>query len=347
MLNNKSYSLVRLELSGTPSEIGQQLGRFGAAAAHDYLVNSPAWGTVQQWKGSTVVQQMAALTRKHLPDVWAELEGLAKGLELPLDDVFLWNARGDLWAMAPDGCTSILNPSKDIQRITHNEDGDPGFAGHCAIAQCTVTEKPGFASFVYPASLPGHTLAVNGHGLAMTVNNVRALHVDLGLPRMMLTRAILDMPDVASAVKLLQTSPRAGAFNLNLADTSQTLLSVEYSSKMCSVLDVKQPLLHANHAIHSDTRDYPQIITGSSGHRQVRGNSLIKQYANDPLRILSDDDGGKFPIFRRAQDDSDNENTLATADIMIYPDHVQWSVYEDPRQAATFQLKNDRFVSLE
>lgn len=348
MLNKKSYSLSRLDLSGTPFQIGQQLGRFGAAAVHGYLVNSPAWNTVQQWKDSAAVKHMAMLTRERLPDVWAELEGLAQGLNLPLDDVFLWNARGDLWAMAPDGCTSVLIPGDGVQRIAHNEDGDPGFAGHCAIAQCTVQGKPGFASFVYPGSIPGHTLAVNNLGLAMTVNNVRALYVDPGLPRMVLTRAILDTPDVASALQLLQDSPRAGAFNLNLADTAnQALVSVEYSSNMCSVHKVVQPMLHANHAIHAGTRDFPQIITGSSGHRQVRGNVLIEQQPVNPLGILGDDAGGRFPIFRRCPNDTDNENTLATADITLFVDLVDWQVYEDPRRPATFRLENGRFASLE
>ena len=345
MLNKTSYTLSRLDFEGTPFEIGQQLGRFGAGAVHDYLLRSTAWDTVQHWKGSAAAHDMARLTRQRLPDVWSELEGLADGLHLPLDDVFLWNARGDLWAMAPDGCTTVLTPGPDKQRITHNEDGDPGFAGHCAVVQCQVRGKPGFASFVYPGSIPGHTVAVNNSGVAMTVNNVRALHVDPGLPRMVLTRTILDMPDVAAAIRLLRDSPRSGAFNLNLSDTSgQTLVSVEFSSGMCSVLDITEPLLHANHAIHADTRDYPQIITGSSGHRQLRGNTLVAQGGSDPLAILADDDGGRFPIFRRTFDDSDNENTLATADITVYPDRVEWQVYEDPRQDARFRLENGCFV---
>lgn len=345
MLNKSSYTLSRLAFTGTPFDIGLQLGRFGAAAVHGHLLNSSAWETVQQWKGSAAAQHMAGLTRERLPDVWSELEGLAQGLDLTLDDVFLWNARGDLWAMAPDGCTTVLIPGQNAQRIVHNEDGDPGFAGHCAIVQCDIPGKPGFASFVYPGSLPGHTLAVNNSGVAMTVNNVRALYVDPGLPRMVLTRAMLDRPDVASALKLLRESPRSGAFNLNLADTtSQSLVSVEYSSSMYSAVTVTQPMLHANHAIHPATRDYPQIITGSSGYRQLRGNALIGQLQHNPVSILADDDGGRFPIFRRAPDDSDNENTLATADLVVYPDHVHWHVYEDPRKPATFQLRNGCFV---
>ncbi len=344
-MSNKSYSLSRLEVSGSPFEVGLQLGRFGKEAVHSYLLGSAAWGTVQAWKGSAAAQRMAQLTQERLPDIWAELQGLAQGLDLPLDDVFLWNARGDLWAMAPDGCTTIMTPGQGVQRITHNEDGDPGFAGHCAIVQCDVQGKPGFASFVYPGSIPGHTLAVNNLGLAMTVNNVRALYCQPGLPRMVLTRAILDMPDVDAALRLLRDSPRAGAFHLNLGDTTQALVGVEYSSAMYSAIPVSQPVLHANHAIHPDTRNYPQIITGSSGHRQVRGDALLAGNHPDPLHVLADTDGGRFTIFRRDPHDTDNENTLATADIHLYSDRVEWAVYEDPRREPRFRLQNGRFVS--
>lgn len=345
-MSDKSYSLSRLMISGTPYEIGVQLGRFGAAQTHNYLVKSAAWATVQEWKGSARAESMAQLTQQLLPNVWSELKGLAKGLDLPLDDVFLWNARGDLWAMAPDGCTSILIPAESSQRIFHNEDGDPGFADHCAIAQCDVEGQFGFASFVYPASLPGHTLAVNNNGLAMTVNNIRALHVDVGLPRMMLTRAILDTTDVASAIQLLQDLPRAGAFNLNMADAkSQVIASVEYRTEVCSVLNPEEAMLHANHAIHHEVSDFPQIITGTSGYRQRRGNSLLSSGSVSPLDILADDEGAQFSIFRRSTKDTDNENTLATADITIHPNRVLWQIYEDPRLKSVFSLENGRFIS--
>ena len=58
-MSNKSYSLSRLEVSGSPFEVGLQLGRFGKEAVHSYLLGSAAWGTVQTWKGSAAAQRMA------------------------------------------------------------------------------------------------------------------------------------------------------------------------------------------------------------------------------------------------------------------------------------------------
>jgi len=343
-MSNEMAALSLIEVEGTPHDAGRALGRFGAAAVHAHLLGTSAWARVMAWRGSAAAATMAALVQTRFPRVWSELQGLAAGLDLPLDDVFLWNCRGEVWAMAPDGCTTVQLPGDGLQRISHNEDGDPGFAGHCALAACRVEGSARFVSFVYPGSLPGHTFAVTDAGLAMTVNNLRELHVAPGVPRMVLTRALLDAPTLDAAVALLRREPRAAGFHLTLGHRdSAGLLSVEFSSLGCSVRDVAAPALHANHAIHPAMRDFPQIITGSSGHRQVRGDALLgaagaRGLRVDPLAILGDTGNAEFPIHRLAADDSDDENTLATADIVIRPTHIDWRVHEHPRGPARFHF---------
>jgi hypothetical protein len=330
-----------LEIEGSPFEAGRALGRFGAAALHLYARHSPAWATVMRHRGTPLAEAMASLVHARFPRIWAELQGLAAGLELPFDDVFLWNCRGDVWAMAPDGCTTVQEAGV-LRRITHNEDGDPAFAGHCAIAACAVEGGASFASFVYPGSLPGHTFAVTEGGLAMTVNNLRCLKVRTGVPRMVLTRALLEAASQDEALALLRSNARAGGFHLTLAhrDTPE-LLSVEFSSEACSVVEVAGRALHANHALHPSLRDLPQIVTGSSQHRQRRGNALLAgndQGASDPLRLLADHGDSAFPILRADPADSDGENTMATADIRVGPSRIEWQVYEHPAQPPRFHM---------
>ncbi len=338
--------LSLIEIAGTPHEAGRALGRFGAAAVHGHLLRSRAWAGVMAWRRTEQVVHMASLVRERFPRAWAELQGLAEGLNLPFDEVFLWNCRGDLSSMAPDGCTTVQLPGRDVRRMSHNEDGDPGFAGRCAIAALAIEGSPRFASFVYPGSLAGHTFAVTDSGLAMTVNNLRALHVSPGVPRMVLTRALLDAASLDAAVALLREQPRAGGFHLTLGHCdSADLLSVEFTSQAWSVRAVTTPALHANHAIHPTMRDLPQRITGSSGHRQVRGDALIDAAAQsgaevDPLAILTDVEHPKFPILRLDPADVDDENALATADIVIRASHIDWRVHELPGRPARFELTN-------
>jgi hypothetical protein len=337
-------TLSLIDIAGTPEEAGRALGRFGVEAVHTHLLHTEAWSRVMAWRGSAAATAMTTLVRERFPRTWAEVQGLAQGLRLPFEDVFLWNCRGDVWAMAPDGCTTVQLPGTGERRLVHNEDGDPGFAGRCALAACTIAGSPRFVSFVYPGSLPGHTFAVTDAGLAMTVNNLRALHVTPGVPRMVLARAVLDATTLDAAVALLRNNPRAGGFHLTLGHRdSADLLSVEFSSEACSVRTVTAPALHANHAIHPSMRDLPQRITGSSGHRQVRGDALLAEAnaagaAVDPLAILGDTGHPHFPIHRLDPADTDDENTLATADIVIRASHIDWRVHEHPRSPARFEF---------
>ena len=346
--------LSLIELSGSPFETGRTLGRFGAQAAHSYLVSSHSWATVMAWRGSNTSRAMQAVVQQHFPRIYEELQGLAAGLELAPEDVFLWNCRGDLWSMAPDGCTTVQLPLPGGPRITHNEDGDPGFAGYCGIGRFAPDEGVEFASFVYPASIPGHTFAVNGHGLAMTVNNLRTHQGVTGIPRMVLARALLNCSSLTQAVDLLCSTPRSGGFHLSLAQRGQqNLLSIEFNALHVSSQAVHMPSLHANHALHDSMRDYPQIITDSSRHRQQRGDDLLshgmaaRRGSNgeiDPLSILADQENRRFPIYRDQADDSDAENTMATADIQVGAQQVTWAVHERPGQSARFNLVDANLV---
>ncbi|NLY65162.1 MAG: peptidase C45 [Alcaligenaceae bacterium] len=339
-----------IEIKGSAHEAGRQLGEFGRAGTRAFLLKSEDWAYITSFKNDPRATQMQALVQQHFPLVWEEIQGLAKGLELDETDVFMWNCRGDIWAMSKDGCTTVQYPQTTGQpyhRICHNEDGYPEFNGYCAIARVQIDNQPAFTSFIYPASIPGHTFAVTDSGLAMAVNNLRERHVGAGIPRMVLTCAILAQPDLEHAVKLLQNHPRAGGFHLSLAhQNSPDLLSIEFFSSICSVKKISANSVHANHAIHAETVNYPQIITGSSGWRQLRGQQMLAETVTHPMEILADTNHATFPVYRKQANDSDHENTLATADMQISDSGIEWQIYDAAWPAKPlYQLKNTSLVS--
>lgn len=337
-------SLHYLHINGSHHEIGVQLGQFGAQAVHQQLLQSDAWLHLRQWLGSAELRHMQAQVQTHFPTIWQEIEGLAEGLQLSVEETFMWNCRGDLWAMAPDGCTTVLQNTPPLRRITHNEDGDPAFYGHCGIVQVTPHDDTAFISFAYPGSILGHTFATNAHQLVMTVNNIRSLDAQPGIPRMVLCRAVLSQPTVEMAIRLLNTHHRSGAFHLNLCDPNSAINSVEFNRAGVSVETIAHLGFHANHAIHTAQRDYPQRITGSSGYRQLQGEQLLahaRSNANsrvDALAILGNSDHDTYPIYRRHANDSDNENTIATADFMFEGSTLQWAVYDGPTLAPVYSF---------
>ena len=227
-----------------------------------------------------------------------------------LDDVFLWNCRGDVLFENQDGCTSVASAHQDGRRVFvgHNEDGDPFLRGRCWIVDVQPQdggEAAGYVSFYYPGSLPGHTFGVSRAGIVQTINNLRCLGERTaaaaaavavpGVPRMVLCRAVLDCRTLDEAVGVLRASPHAGAFHHLLASTEEArvaLLSVEVAQgEFFSVVDVsggRRRYGHANHAVHpGGGRLLRQIVTESSGARQRRVDEIIEGWP-----AAGDADGG-------------------------------------------------------
>lgn len=342
-MSTDAGSLGFLEASGTPFDIGMTLGRFGAGIVHDYLVSTPAWQSVMAFRGDERLGAMQLLVKERLPDCWLELEGLTQGLGLPLDDVFAWNCRGDVWALSPDGCTTVMIPGSEPV-IAHNEDGDPGLRGHCALASIRPEAGKAFVAFVYPGSIPGHTFAATQSGLVQAVNNIRSREAGIGLPRMLVGRAALNCRSLDQAVRLIETVPRAGAFHFSLAQRGDSrVVSVEFTHRNVSTAIVQHPSCHANHLVHSATAGERQVVTGSSGARQRRGETLLLAAGGEqvePLSILWDEGDGALPIHREQPDDPDGENTLATALFRVGSDAVGWEVYDGVGNAPRFRLND-------
>lgn len=337
--------LPLVEIEGSPFQVGFALGRHGAECVHRYLVKTHGWASVTAFAGHERVRTAKALVEARFPRYFEELKGLANGLELPFDAIFAWNCRGDIRAIAPDGCTTVLLPGKRPV-LAHNEDGDPGLRDGCAIARIVSVGGGAFSAFVYPGSLPGHTFALNDAGLAMTVNNIRSRQTGIGLPRMVLGRAVLDCATVGEALDVLRGSARAGAFHISLVQAGEPgIASVEFTHSACSVRQVDAPAVHANHLIHDGTREERQRVTASSRSRQERGEQILAGgNVFDPLAILWDRQRTVLPIYREQPDDPDDENTLATAVFRIGMDRIACEIYDRANAAPLFRLEEVRLL---
>jgi hypothetical protein len=318
-------------ISGEPYEIGRRLGALARPVMDAYMEQSSAWRAVRQWRGHAFVRALRDAAEASHPAILAELDGMAEGLGWPADDVFLWNCRGELIHNAPDGCTTLAARAGGERFIAHNEDGDPYLRDKCMLVDVRPDGKPGFVSFYYPGSLPGHTFAVNRAGLAQAINNIRIQHPAVGVPRMILARAVLDETSLDSAVRVLSSTPRASGFHHTLGCAGEErLLSVEATVARCSVQQVATISGHANHLIHDGCDTEAQIVTDSSRDRQARLERILPDGAGvsglSLLQVLFDKAPAGLPIYRDDPADPDDENTLATALFAIQGDAVEFEV---------------------
>ncbi|MBF5013371.1 C45 family autoproteolytic acyltransferase/hydolase [Burkholderia pseudomultivorans] len=325
-------------IAGTPFDIGVRLGELARPVFDAYMQQSSAWQAVSRWRGHPFVAALRQAALAAYPELVAELDGIAAGVGWPADDIFLWNCRGELIHNAPDGCTTLAARGADGTRwIAHNEDGDPYLRDRCLLVDVQPHGKPGFISFYYPGSLPGHTFAANRAGIAQAINNLRIRTPAVGVPRMILARAVLDATSLDAAADVLRTQARASGFHHTLGATGDTrLLSIEASVARCSVIDVARVAGHANHLVHPGCDAEAQIVTQSSGDRQRRVEALTPGIdAVDEtalLRVLGDRAPEGLPIYRDDPADPDDENTLATAVFSIRDTAIDFTIHQHGTQ---------------
>jgi hypothetical protein len=320
--------------------VGQAIGRHGGSAARDAAFNTAQFQALRPWLGSDRLNALKAATAREFPRHMQELEGIADGAGLALDEIFLWNCRGDLRDLDPAlddaGCTTVMLPGETAV-IGHNEDGGEALAGLCFLCDVAPDEGPGFTAFCYPGMLPGHAFGVNRLGLVQTINNIRPHDLTVGVPRHVIARAVLDCGDLDAAVALLQRSDRAAGFHHALGQAGDSrLLSVEAPASGCTVVEVQHPMAHANHLVGEVYGGLAQDCQPSSDARQERADALIAAgavAAGDPYAILFDRGNAALPILRDGNEAGNDGYTLATVAFRIAARTVGWSVCHGPDAA--------------
>jgi len=326
---------------------GFLIGQRSRKIMHEYVLSSEPWQSLMTWIGSDRLKNMEDAARTFFPRYVDELAGIADGCNLPFSHIFLWNSRGDIYPFVSDGCTTVCAPSPNGVLLGHNEDGDPNLRSHCFISKRKAgSHNSGYLAFTYPASINGHTFSVNFAGIVQLVDNIRNLEYGDGVPRQLLSRALLDCSSLDDVFSILDCCDRAGSFHHLLAQTGEKdILSVEYTPQEVSTLRKHTAYGHANHFIHPRLQNSKQRITPSSAARQIRIDQLCRKLddskgPDDIHRMLGDTENRELPIYRMDPEDPDNENTLATAVFRVTSDAVHAQVYDGEGRQQDFGWDN-------
>lgn len=333
-----------VEATGTNYEIGYEMGRHAKSSLHKIVVNLARFKQLKNdWGNSRRLNELMAKTKATFPDYYQELQGISDGSEMTLEDIFLWNCRGDFPKGVTEnietaGCTDVLLAKTDNRKaaiIAHNEDGNVKLGGHCFIVKARIKSKESkdktIVSFAYPGLLMGHTFGVNSKGLVITINHLPWYKKIDGIPRHFIGRALLDCNEMEDAVRLLKSRRSTGSFNYNIGQAGRDyLLSVETPAGKSDVVKVTKQFAHANHYISPSHKSLLPEEKGSTYYRQKRADKLLQQNsltASHALKVLFDNEDKAFPIFRNATGKDLGVKTLATAFFRINEGSVSWKFY--------------------
>ncbi|MBT5266819.1 MAG: peptidase C45 [Rhodospirillaceae bacterium] len=328
-----------IEATGDPRSIGRAIGERGAEAIHQAVMATPQFQRLQVWHGTDRMAELRAAARASYPEHLEEIAGIAEGAGVDEEALFIWNCRGDndgLESTVDDACTSLLLPATDDHpaTIAHNEDGAPEFAGLCFMVRARPEKGPAFEAFCYPGMLPGHAFGANEHGIVQTINHIRPGDRTVGVPRHIVSRAVLSAQSLEAALAILERTDRAAGFHHNIGDAaSGRLFSVEAPASGCSVVEALTPMAHANHLVHEKFAGLKQLVTPSSEARQVRAETVVGDLAAEPLSVLFDTAGEDLPVLCRGEVGSGDSYTLATVLYQLSTARIACAVHHGPALA--------------
>jgi isopenicillin-N N-acyltransferase-like protein len=168
------------------------------------------------------------------PQYVEEMHGIAQGAGVNFDDV---NTLNSLEAVTSDAlhlkCTSLaagpeVTESGSGVFVAHNEDWIPADAPFVYVLQAEPDDEPGFLGVAYGALLPN--LGFNAAGLAHVADSVYPNDVRLGIPRIIVTRAVLGARSLGAAIKAVLHKRRAAGYNHLIADQNGEIYNIEVSA---------------------------------------------------------------------------------------------------------------------
>lgn len=235
-------------------------------------------------------QPYASSIQAHAPFLWEELEGMARGSGIPLEELLVLQARAEVLRAKraarpaapavepPAECTTFAVGGRRAESgrtlFGQNVDLAPFLAEFGVIIRQQPREAP--ATLMYmTAGLLGHN-GLNEAGVGVCAN-----FVDdpggwgEGLPRYLLSRLALREESADAALAAAMRPPRAASRNLLVADSRGNFLDAELLRKEAGIIRGRDGLLvHANHLESPEFQGY-ETPTENSLRRRERLETLL------------------------------------------------------------------------
>lgn len=267
---------------GSHYGVGHQMGRAFASDVHAALrrlANYPPPLPPEQVQHSVALAMQ--ITRQTFPEVLQEIEGMADGAGVSVSDLFL-DLYEELWddhhkrPLDPSfnaGCTDIVATGAATESgrtlIGHTDDEHPEKGKPHLMTMEFDSGQPSIRGISLGCRL--FSVGQNSAGIVETGNTLISNDVKVGVPRMMMVRAILSARTLEEAVKISLTPHRASIYNTVLADRTGRVINLEASATDAAIIPLRDNrLAHANHYIH------PDLLKYEAKHIDHKASSFIR-----------------------------------------------------------------------
>jgi len=290
--------LVRLK--GSHREMGRQLGeacpdqvRHGIENARKLLED--AYEQLElTWEGARIqARKYIPFAQERYPQYVEEMTGIAEGADVPFEEIAVVNG---IEAMAMDAlhlerCTSLAVNDRFTADghvlAAHNEDWLPQDEEDVIIVHATPKDEPPFLAMTYGGLLPN--IGINAHGIVQLCDSVYPNDSRIGIPRIVVSRAVLAAKTLGEAIDRMLSPHRAAGYNHLLVHESGEIYNVEVSARRFAIhYGIDGYIVHTNHYLDSRMREieYDPEELINSRIRYYRAMRLLMQTKQHTIKTI-------------------------------------------------------------
>ena len=298
IVHNSPPPLV--EVYGTHREMGCQIGeaqrlQVQHSIANAHLLIEQSYSTLElTWDGATIQsRKYLPFAEERYPQYVDEMRGIAQGANVTFDDVMTLNAMEAVTmdALHLTRCTSFaVNEERTADGhilVAHNEDWVPEDENDVYVISAKPRDEPPFLAMTYGGLLAN--VGFNAYGIAQLIDSVYPNDSRIGIPRLVVSRAVLASKRLSGAIGRSLISHRAAGYNHLLVHDSGEIYSVEVSSRKFDILHGTDGyMVHTNHYLSQTMKEIenePEELI-SSRVRYFRANRLLRQNSAHSIKSL-------------------------------------------------------------
>jgi isopenicillin-N N-acyltransferase like protein len=259
-----------VRLKGSHREMGRQLGEACREQVIHSLENARAlikngYDELQlTWEGAKIqASKYVPFTQERYPQYMQEIIGIAEGADIPFDDlsVLIGMEAVTMDALHLTKCTSLaVNGDRTADGhvlVAHNEDWLPEDEQDTLIIHATPDEEPPFLAMSYGGLLPN--IGFNAAGISQCCDSVYPSDSRIGIPRVVVSRAVLGATSPEKAMRHMLVPHRAAGYNHLLVHESGEMYNVEVSARRFAIqYGENGSLVHTNHYLDRKMQEIEQ-----------------------------------------------------------------------------------------
>jgi len=297
-IHAKPPPLVRI--SGTHREMGRQFGEASKKQVEHSLENArsllaSAYADIAlTWEGAqTQARKFMPFSQERYPQYVEEMMGLAEGAGVAFEDLAVLHAMEAVTmdALHLSHCTSFaVNEQRTADGHVlgaHNEDWLPEDEDDVMIVHATPKDEPPYLAMTYGGLLPN--IGFNAYGIAQFCDSVYPNDSRIGIPRILVSRAVLAAKTPGEAIRSTLIPHRAAGYNHLIVHESGGIYSVEVSARKFAILYGEDGYrVHTNHYLNETMKtiekDPEELI--SSRVRYFRALRMVKHEETHTIKTL-------------------------------------------------------------